>query len=686
MHQILKMILAAGLTCVAMASWAQQSVTGQTQGGANYQFSVPDGWTPADGLLIWNHGFDYSPLETEPDLGPLSAVALNEGLAVAASSYSLYGWALFNTTRDLREMVREFEQQFAVPDQVYVAGGSMGGLVTSQIIEQGGIGNVVGALPLCGVTGGSQVWNAALDLRLLYDQVCAGVLGAQIPGGPFGYSFALSPTTDGLNNLVTTTIGVAVQACTGLATPGFRTPGQQERLDTLLSTARTTEQWLPLNLAYATLVLADLTRNPDKLDGGLGLSNVGVDYGDAQINAEIERSDADPVARLQLAQSYSPRGLVGDTKIVALHTDKDGLVVLGNLTDYVSRVPTDRLTAAVVVEDEPSHCGFAEAEIASAWQALRNWTDGDPQPTAASLQTDCELIAQAGNFAGPCRIDPNFVPSPLADTLRARPSPGFSVDSDISGIWYDPDRNGEGWLIEMIDSERAVVYWFTYPASDEPGQQIWMNGLGRVDGNQVELDTLEITAGARFGPAFDGKDLQRRDWGRLVLAFDDCDNGAIHSSGPLGYNQHTYRLQRLSSLAGGGCGETRVAGSAGLSGSWFVPSRDGEGWIVQMLENDRASVYWFTYDPEGNQAWVFGIGDWDGATITIDQALITGGTQFGDNFSASRVATDSWGSFSLSFSDCDNATVSYDSAIGAYGSGSYSAVRLTAHAAADCAL
>ena len=216
---------------IAVVSWfllfgahthAQTTSTGQTSGGAFYQFSVPNDWEAGDGLLIWNHGFDYSPLDPEPDLGPLAQIALADGMAVAASSYSLYGWAVLRTTQDLREMVAEFENQFAVPNRVYVAGGSMGGLVTAQIVEEGGIGNVVGAYPLCGVTAGSQVWNSALDLRLLYDQICAGVVGADIPGGPSGFSFALPPSTDTLNELVAATVGVAVQACTGLATPGFR--------------------------------------------------------------------------------------------------------------------------------------------------------------------------------------------------------------------------------------------------------------------------------------------------------------------------------------------------------------------------------------------------------------------------------------------------------------------------------
>ena len=37
---------------------AQTVLTGQTASGAFYRIEVPDGWQAADGLVIWNHGFD----------------------------------------------------------------------------------------------------------------------------------------------------------------------------------------------------------------------------------------------------------------------------------------------------------------------------------------------------------------------------------------------------------------------------------------------------------------------------------------------------------------------------------------------------------------------------------------------------------------------------------------------------
>ena len=100
-------------------------ISGQTASGAFYRIVVPVGWQPADGLVIWNHGFDLGAVGPVSDLGPLVDVQLAEGWAVAASSYSLPGWALFQTATDNREMVEVFENTFGVPDQILVTGASL---------------------------------------------------------------------------------------------------------------------------------------------------------------------------------------------------------------------------------------------------------------------------------------------------------------------------------------------------------------------------------------------------------------------------------------------------------------------------------------------------------------------------------------------------------------------------------
>ncbi len=404
--------LLALLILVPAFAGAQTQLTGQTSGGAFYNIVVPDGWTPADGLVIWNHGFDLSPIMPEPNLGPLFALQASEGYAVAASSYSLPGWALFETATDLRDMVDAFEAEFGVPEQILIYGASLGGIVTAQAIEVADLGNVVGAMPICGALAGSRLWDGAFDLRLMYDAVCGDVPGAAIPGGATGLPFPPDPSFD------QTALGLAVAACTGV--PGFRTAEQQARLDKLLEVSGLPEEFLLIDMGFSTFGMFDLIFDPRKLGGAMPFDNVNVDYGDAEINATIERVQADQAARQRLWDYYTPSGKVGDVKIVSLHTDKDGLVLVENESWYAEAVPAENLTFGVVVEDVPSHCDFNEAEIVAAWEALRGWVAGLPQPAPADLQATCQGLVAGGLAEGPCRIDGRFETPDLSERVRPR--------------------------------------------------------------------------------------------------------------------------------------------------------------------------------------------------------------------------------------------------------------------------
>lgn len=386
-----------------------QEVEGQTPGGAYFKIVVPDGWN--GDLVIWNHGFSLDEPDTVDDLGPLVDFNLEEGYAVAASSYRQAGWALFNTAEDLSELYQAFVIRFGAPGQVYVYGASLGGIVTAQAIEQAKLGNVVGAMPLCGAVAGSRIWDGSLDLRLIYDVIAEGMPGAAIPGGAAGLPEDSNLTEIGL--------GFAVNAATGILLPeDVRTSQQQANLDKVLQVSGIPESFLLTDMWFSTFGLSDLVHDPLKLDGVLAVGNVGVDYDDSAIDSAVQRVSPDPVANNHFGKYYIPSGEVGDIKIVQLHTDKDGLVIVENAGEYALVVPAANLTTAIVVEEEPTHCGFTDAEVVAAWQALEAWVAGGPQPTAVTIQTACESVP--AEHSGPCRIDPSFVIPDMDGRIRPR--------------------------------------------------------------------------------------------------------------------------------------------------------------------------------------------------------------------------------------------------------------------------
>ena len=396
-RQSVRSLAIAGVLLFTASAHAQVTfISGETK-DSYYQFAVPADWNGT--LVIWNHGYSFSPPGPDPDLGPLVDVQLAQGYAVAASSYSQSQWAVFATRRDNARLVEAFVEQVGEPSSIIMTGASLGGIVTADALERVDKFSVDGAFTFCGAMGGSRVWDGAHDIRLTYDAVCGDV--APIPGGATGL-----PQAPGVIDPLA--VAFATNACMGnLTPPQFRTPDQNERL------AKFLENFIATDMAFATNGIANLIFDPGKLDGGQGLGNIGVVYDDPDVDATIERVKADRKAAKKLKRNFTPRGEFENenVKIVSLHTDKDGLVIVENQSEYQGVVDADNLTVGVVVEDSPTHCSFNAAELVAGWESLRGWLAGAPQPTAMSLQGTCQVIeaTQGAFFPGPCRIDPTFV-------------------------------------------------------------------------------------------------------------------------------------------------------------------------------------------------------------------------------------------------------------------------------------
>jgi hypothetical protein len=395
---------------VATTSYGDTVLEGTTDGGAFFKIVVPTAWN--GDLVIWNHGFSLSPVGPVSDLGPLSALQLSEGYAVAASSYQQIGWALFHTKNDLQNMFGVFKANFGTPNHVLINGASLGGIVTDQADEKADLGDVVGAYPICGVHGGSINWNAALDIRLLYDLICSNTPAAAIPGGTTGLPAPGFPGFPFSN----TQLALAVNACTGILTPPpFRTSTQIANLSLFLSLTQIPQNFVLTDMGFALFGMSNLIFDPAKLDGGQGMGNAGVNYDNGGfVDQNITRVAVNAGAENRLNKNYIASGDIGDAKVVSLHTDKDGLVIVENENFYASVVSPSNLTTAIAVETTPTHCGFTPAETVAGWESLRGWVAGGPQPTAQDIQDTCLLLG------GPCRIDPSFVIPPLSNRIRPR--------------------------------------------------------------------------------------------------------------------------------------------------------------------------------------------------------------------------------------------------------------------------
>lgn len=233
-------------------------------------------------------------------------------------------------------------------------------------------------------------------------------------------------------------------------------------------------------------------------------------------------------------------------------------------------------------------------------------------------------------------------------TLRDQPD---AAGARYNGSWYDITHDGEGFAISVISPDTAVIYWFTY---DREGQQRWYFGIARLEGHRMIVDSLLENRGGRFGPDFDPADIETTEVGALAINFYD-DNSAKADyilNGDSGFQE----LSRLSIPFTSD--DPGAAGNNWRNGLWYDLSHDGEGYVVEVLPNGRIVIYWFTYDKDGNPAWMIGtVADGsleDGIAIPMD---LTEGGNFGVGFDPDNVIVTGNGTATLQLR-CDEASSS----------------------------
>lgn len=126
---------------------------------------------------------------------------------------------------------------------------------------------------------------------------------------------------------------------------------------------------------------------------------------------------------------------------------------------------------------------------------------------------------------------------------------------------------------------------------------------------------------------------------------------------PRGALQETVVSVQFPAFSGQGSEGPVISGA--LSGTWYDPSRSGEG---LMLEFGRAggqrvaSMSWYTWSDanDGRQAWLVGSAPYSAGarSVTIELLKASGG-RFGSAFNPNQVNLSTWGTGTLTFAGCN---------------------------------
>ncbi|HEU4814206.1 MAG TPA: DUF6351 family protein [Xanthomonadaceae bacterium] len=349
-------VLACLLLAPAWSTSAQDAgpPTTATSGvidGAPWRIDFPADWN--GDLVMLMHG--YEPVGVpRPDVPELqeadTRVFLDDGYAVAASSYASQGWAIDDAIADTERLRRHFVEIHGEPGRTLAVGYSMGGLAALATAETHGA-HYDGVLSLCGV-------NAPAD------EVFAEGIVPPLVAAAYFFPDAMR-------------LGEG-----GLVDPASPPLLDGEALEAAFLTNETAATRIAASLEVPREGLADtlwlyyvILREAQQRAGGHPVDNTGTRYSgfgdDAAFNEGAPRYPGDPEAMAYIARNFDLAGAI-DLPVVLRSNAVDPTVPRRFGTRYTSLVEaagnTDWLTVLPPVGE--GHCNFTPAEVREALEAL----------------------------------------------------------------------------------------------------------------------------------------------------------------------------------------------------------------------------------------------------------------------------------------------------------------------------
>ena len=333
---------------------------------AKFRIDIPDNWNHA--LVVYCHGYNPEPVAyKDQPLHPQLAALVKDGYAVAQSGYSAGGWAVEQAVVDTEVLRQYFAEKYGKPSETYVAGESMGGLLTVMLIEKYPDTYDAG-LALCGVIAPATLtFQRAFDKRVLFDYYFPGLLP---PPDKVPASYAMS---DALVKKLARALAAKPSAA-ALLRANFDVHSNVE---------------LAGGIAFLTYTLKDL----EQRSGGSPFDNRNTIYsrlphGDT-VNDHVTRYQADPGAIAYLQQYYTPTGRL-TRPVLAIHTVYDPLVSPSLPSDYfllARQAGAGQFFVQQYVKHD-GHCVFSPEEVERGFTELIAWKKDGKVPASGWLRVE----------------------------------------------------------------------------------------------------------------------------------------------------------------------------------------------------------------------------------------------------------------------------------------------------------
>ena len=364
MRRTATLLVLALLLIVPIASPARDRDTRIETGdidGARFRIQIPAG--TIRGLVMYAHGYRPRGGSWYPLGEPPSSVFLEAGYAVAESSYSRQGWALEEAVRETEQLRQHFVDRHGRPEKTYIAGFSMGGLITLATVESYPDA-YDGGLTMCGplVPALRFFKDPVFDMLVTFD----ALFGKALPDGQ-------KPVIDAVA-LSTQSVEKALQAYPDLA-------------DIFAGHWGIRRKELASNVALYHLLYRELADRA----GGNPIDNRNTVYTGFEPIREGKidppRYAAEEKALDYLRRHYTPTGRLEDP-VLAVHTAYDPGVPARLVNPYNETAALQGCRSLFVhkyVEAE-GHCNISPDQLATAFGELTRWAGEGIRPEPGLLR------------------------------------------------------------------------------------------------------------------------------------------------------------------------------------------------------------------------------------------------------------------------------------------------------------
>jgi pimeloyl-ACP methyl ester carboxylesterase len=366
------------LFILVATSYSQEIVSQVDTGsinGVTYKILFPAGWKGK--LVMFAHGYESMGSLPKQSRNPRFQATMNpflsRGFAVAASDYSVQGYAIAEGVENTETLRQYFVKKYGTPDTTFIVGESMGGGIALATLEHFGK-YYHGGLPLCPLSSPSYIQlRKEFDLFATFNGLFPGIVSplAEIfdlarPKQAIDFSQLGARATAIRKGIIEkdSALGVAFAKHFGLKFSD-----------------------LPLILLFDENVLRDIGQKA----GGNPIDNTNTVYSgfpnDWEVNQKAER----------LAATVDPDILLGkfdrtgniDKPVVLMHTLYDQLIPpaygVVNYENMVHEKGRDKFFTVKYTNGQ-GHCAFSPQQVGEAFDELRDWVKTGNKAKAGSLQ------------------------------------------------------------------------------------------------------------------------------------------------------------------------------------------------------------------------------------------------------------------------------------------------------------